>query len=145
MGRTVTEFTPYSALLGGFLIGLSAVLLMLFNGRIAGMTGILSGVLPPLSGDWQWRAAFIAGAIAGPIAYGLVSGNELALGQPVPLAMQVIGGVIVGVGVTYSSGCTSGHGVCGMARFSRRSFAATCVFMAATVATVFIIRHVIGA
>jgi hypothetical protein len=141
----VTEFTPFSAVAGGVLIGLSAVLLMYFNGKIAGMTGIFGGLLPPIASDWQWRAAFIAGAIAGPVAYVVVSGDALELGQPVSTAMQVIGGVIVGVGVTYSSGCTSGHGVCGMARFSRRSFAATCVFMAATFATVFVVRHVIGA
>jgi hypothetical protein len=145
MDQAVTEFTPYAAMIGGFLIGLSAVLLMLTNGRIAGMTGILNGVLPPVASDWPWRAAFIAGAVAGPVAYSLFSGNRIAIEVPVSTAMLVIGGLIVGVGVTYGSGCTSGHGVCGMARFSRRSFVATCVFMAATFATVFVVRHVIGA
>lgn len=140
----MTEFTPYASAIGGLLIGLSAVLLMLTNGRIAGMTGIFSGVLPPPASDWPWRAAFIAGAIAGPIAYTLATGQAIAVETPISTGMLVLGGLVVGVGVTYGSGCTSGHGVCGMARFSRRSFVATCSFMAATFATVFVVRHVIG-
>lgn len=141
----MTEFTPLAAALGGFLIGLSAVLLMLFHGRIAGMTGIVGAVLPPVASDWQWRAVFLAGAVAGPVIYSAASGNVIAIDEPVSKTMLVVGGLIVGVGVTFGAGCTSGHGVCGMARFSRRSFVATCVFMAATFATVFVIRHVIGA
>ena len=141
----MTEFTPFAAAFGGFLIGLSAVLLMLFHGRIAGMTGFVGAVLPPVASDWQWRAAFLAGAVAGPVIYSVASGNVLAIDVPVSKAMLIFGGLIVGVGVTYGGGCTSGHGVCGMARFSKRSFIATCVFMAATFATVFVVRHVIGA
>ena len=140
----MTQFTPIASTIGGILIGLSAVMLMLGNGRIAGMTGIFKGLLAQGEGDWQWRAAFLAGAIAAPMVIAAFTGISLELSFPVSPAMLVIGGVIVGIGVTYGSGCTSGHGVCGMARFSRRSFAATCVFMAATFATVYVVRHVIG-
>lgn len=139
----MTHFTPLASTIGGILIGLSALMLMLANGRIAGMTGIVNGVLSPRAGDWQWRAAFIAGAILAPVLF-VVLGTPIELSFPVSPAMVVIGGLIVGVGVTYGSGCTSGHGVCGMARFSRRSFVATCVFMASTFATVYVVRHVIG-
>jgi uncharacterized protein len=140
----VTQFTPFASTIGGILIGLSALMLMLANGRIAGMTGIVNGVLSPRAGDWQWRAAFIAGAILAPVLFVAFAGIPIELSFPVSPAMLVIGGLIVGVGVTYGSGCTSGHGVCGMARFSRRSFVATCVFMASTFATVYVVRHVIG-
>lgn len=130
--------------MGGILIGLSAVLLMAFHGRIAGMTGILGGVIPPFSSDWQWRAAFLAGAIAVPGIFVAVYGNPTGFALPASMPAMIIGGLIVGVGVTYGSGCTSGHGVCGMARLSKRSFVATCVFMAATFVTVFVVRHLIG-
>jgi hypothetical protein len=140
----LTEFTPISSAFGGFLIGLSAILLMLAHGRIAGMTGIFSALLPPFPADWQWRLAFLAGAVAGPAIYMALTGNTIAVEVPISNAALILGGLIVGVGVTYGSGCTSGHGVCGMARFSKRSFVATCVFMATTFATVFVVRHVIG-
>jgi uncharacterized membrane protein YedE/YeeE len=140
----MTEFTPALSLLGGALIGLSAVLLMAFHGRIAGMTGILSGLLPPVSSDWAWRAAFIAGAIVAPMLILGVSDHAIAYASPVPTPWVIIGGLIVGVGVYFGSGCTSGHGVCGMARLSPRSIAATATFMATSMATVFVIRHVIG-
>jgi uncharacterized protein len=135
-----TEFTPLLSLSGGVLIGASAVLLMWLNGRIAGMTGILFGMIPPLARDWHWRAAFIAGAVLAPLAW-LALGNQIAFGVPVPLTALVIGGLIVGVGVTFGGGCTSGHGVCGMARLSPRSLAATLTFMIATAITVYLIRH----
>jgi uncharacterized membrane protein YedE/YeeE len=141
----MTEFTPVASLFGGTLIGLSAVLLMAFHGRIAGMTGILSGLLPPVSSDWAWRAAFVAGAIVAPMLILNVSGDAIAYASPVPTPWVIIGGLIVGVGVYFSSGCTSGHGLCGMARLSPRSIAATLTFMATSFATVFIIRHVQGA
>lgn len=144
MPEFATPFTPYMSTLGGFLIGLSAVMLMAFNGRIAGMTGIVNGVIPPVSSDWVWRALFLAGAVAAPILMWIVSGHRVEIGVPVSTSMMVIGGLIVGAGVTYGSGCTSGHGVCGMARFSVRSLVATCVFMATTFVTVFVIRHVIA-
>ncbi|ODT66272.1 MAG: hypothetical protein ABS75_27805 [Pelagibacterium sp. SCN 63-23] len=140
----MTEFTPVMSLLGGALIGLSAVLLMAFHGRIAGMTGILTGLLPPVSTDWTWRAAFLAGAVAAPILLLSLSGQTIAYESPVPMPWIVIGGLIVGVGVYYGSGCTSGHGVCGMARLSPRSIVATLTFLGAAMVTVFIIRHVLG-
>jgi len=140
----MTEFTPFASTIGGVLIGLSAVLLMALHGRIAGMTGIVAGVLPPLASDWQWRAAFLAGAILAPVAYVAVSGATVPFQVPVSTAAMVVGGLIVGVGVTYGNGCPSGHGVCGLARFSPRSLVAVLVFMAATFATVFVTRHVLA-
>lgn len=140
----MTEFTPLMSLFGGTLIGLSAVLLMAFNGRIAGMTGILTGLLPPLASDWPWRAAFIAGAIAAPMLISAMSSEAISFESPVPTPWLVIGGLIAGVGVYFGSGCTSGHGVCGMARLSPRSIAATVIFMVAATATVFVVRHLLG-
>lgn len=139
----MTEFTPVLSLLGGALIGLSAVLLMAFHGRIAGMTGILSGMLPPLSADWGWRYAFVAGAIAAPMLLGL-SGQVIPYDSPVPLPWVMVSGLIVGAGVYFGSGCTSGHGVCGIARLSPRSIAATITFMATAIITVFVVRHLLG-
>ncbi len=139
----MTEFTPVLSLLGGALIGLSAVLLMAFHGRIAGMTGILTGLLPPLSTDWGWRAAFILGAIAAPLLLG-ASGQAIPYDSPVPLPWIVVSGLVVGVGVYFGSGCTSGHGVCGIARLSPRSITATVVFLGAAMVTVFVIRHLLG-
>jgi uncharacterized protein len=141
----VTEFTPLASLLGGALIGLAAVMLMATHGKIAGMTAILSGVLPPLSSDWAWRAAFLAGAIGAPALMVALRAIAIPFDVPVSTAALVAGGLIVGAGVTYGSGCTSGHGVCGIARLSPRSLVATATFMAATFATVFLVRHVIGA
>lgn len=140
----MTEFTPWLAIAGGALIGLSSTLLMLFHGRIAGMTGILSGLIPPVATDWQWRIAFMGGAILAP-ALILISGGDVPYAIPVSNLSLVIGGLIVGIGVFFSSGCTSGHGVCGLARFSIRSLAATITFMGFTFLTVYIIRHVVGA
>ena len=140
----MTEFTPLMSLLGGTLIGLSAVLLMVFHGRIAGMTGILTGLLPPVAPDWAWRAAFVAGAIVAPMLILSLSSEAIGFDSPVATPWLAISGLIVGVGVYFGSGCTSGHGVCGMARLSPRSIAATAIFMATTTATVFIVRHVLG-
>lgn len=139
----MTEFTPWLSLIGGILIGLSATLLMALHGRIAGMTGILAGVIPPVTGDWPWRAAFLAGAVVGPLVY-VLAGNTIPFAVPVSSAMLIIGGLIVGVGVTFGAGCTSGHGVCGIARLSPRSIVATVVFMFAAFATVYVIRHGMG-
>lgn len=139
----MTEFTPWASLGGGVLIGIAAILLMALHGRVAGMTGILSGVIPPLGTDWKWRVAFLAGAIAAPPIYLLLGGN-VSFDVPVSMVALIIGGLVVGVGVFFGSGCTSGHGVCGMARLSPRSIAATCVFMIATFITVFITRHILG-
>ena len=141
-----TLFTPLQSLGGGLLIGLAAVLSMALLGRIMGATGILAGTLFPASlGDWSWRAAMILGMVTAPLVVTLLSGTPPQIDVPVSTPMLLIGGFLVGVGVTYGGGCTSGHGVCGMARLSTRSITATLVFMVAAFATVFIVRHVIGA
>ena len=134
------HFTPWTSLAGGALIGLAAGLLVLFNGRIAGISGILGGLLPWPKGDTTWRLAFLAGLVAAPLAY--------ALAMPLPevqtdagTAALIAAGLLVGVGTRYGAGCTSGHGVCGLSRLSPRSLAATLVFMAAGFATVFVVRH----
>ena len=140
-----TPFTPLASLTGGVLIGIAAVFLMLVHGRIMGATGILAGFIAPASWrDWQWRAAVIAGMVSAPVAGLFVTGSFPAITVPVSMPMLIVGGFIVGLGVTFGSGCTSGHGVCGLARLSQRSIAATLTFMVTTFATVFILRHVIG-
>jgi uncharacterized membrane protein YedE/YeeE len=139
----ITPFTPYSSLLGGVLIGLAAVILMAFNGRIAGMTAMLGGILEPKHSDAPWRLAFLVGAIAAPFLATLL-GAEFSFASPATGSVLALGGVIVGVGVTYASGCTSGHGVCGISRLSPRSIVATATFMATTFATVTFIRHGLG-
>ena len=141
-----TAFTPFQSLAGGALIGLSAVLLMATLGRIMGATGILAGFLPPAGlAGWSWRAAVIAGMISGPLVMLALTGEFPAVEVPVSTGMLIIGGLAVGLGVTFGGGCTSGHGVCGIARLSPRSIVATLTFMAATGITVFILRHLIGA
>lgn len=140
-----TAFTPWQSLGGGVLIGLASVLLMLAVGRIMGATGILAGVFAPASvADLSWRVALLLGMLTGPTVYWLATGGMPEITVPVSMPMLLIGGFIVGVGVTYGSGCTSGHGVCGMARLSPRSIAATITFMISTGLTVFVVRHVIG-
>ena len=140
-----TEFTPLISFAGGVLIGLSAVLLMFFQGRIMGATGILSGLVTGgVPGDKSWRAAMVVGMIAGPLAVLVLTGQMPAVEVPVSLPMILIGGFIVGIGVTFGSGCTSGHGVCGIARLSPRSIIATLTFMIVAFATVYVLRHVIG-
>lgn len=139
----MTDFTPLQSLLGGALIGLSAVLLMALHGRIAGMTGILSGVIPPLAPDWQWRAAFLAGAIVAPVIY-LLAGGTIAFDVPVSTGVLVVGGLLVGIGVHFGNGCPSGHGICGLARLSPRSLVAVLTFMATALITVYLARHGFG-
>lgn len=141
----ITEFTPWTSLGGGLLIGLAAVLLMLTLGRIMGATGILAGVLTPGSAsEFRWRSAMLLGMVAGPLTYVLLGGTAPQVQIPSGTPMLIAGGLIVGVGVTIGGGCTSGHGVCGMARFSPRSITATLAFMAATAVTVYVLRHVLG-
>ncbi len=141
-----TAFTPLQSLGGGVLIGLAAVLLMGIMGRIMGATGILTGVLSPTDmADWSWRAAVILGMASGPLAVYALTGAMIDVSVPISTPMILAGGFIVGIGVTYGSGCTSGHGICGMARLSPRSIVATLIFMATNVLTVFVIRHVLGA
>jgi uncharacterized membrane protein YedE/YeeE len=140
----MTDFTPIASLSGGALIGLAAVLLMLLYGRIMGATGVLTGaLLPSGSSDRAWRLAVLAGMVSGPLAYLALTGALPAIEVPVSSAMLVIGGLAVGAGVTLAGGCTYGHGVCGIARLSPRSFVATATFMAATFVTVFVVRHVL--
>ena len=140
-----TEFTPFASFLGGSFIGLAAVLLMLFLGRIMGATGILAGLLPPQSrSESGWRLAVLLGMISGPIAYMGATGSLPELQVPVSTPMLFVGGLIVGVGVTLGSGCTSGHGVCGNARLSKRSILATLTFMLTCFLTVFLVRHGFG-
>jgi hypothetical protein len=141
-----TAFTPFQSLGGGALIGLAAVLLMATVGRVMGATGILAGLFQPANiADWSWRAAVLAGMISGPMAVLLITGDMPAVQVPASTLMLVVGGLIVGIGVTFGAGCTSGHGVCGMARLSPRSIIATLTFMITTAITVYVIRHVLGA
>lgn len=142
----MTEFTPVEAVAGGLLIGLGAVMMMALLGRIAGVTGILGGVLFPSSpAGWSWRALFIIGMIAAPAVYSLVLGHAPPFEMTGSTALNVVSGVLVGIGVTFGSGCASGHGVCGLARVSPRSITATAIFMLGAGVTVFVMRHVIGA
>lgn len=128
------------------MIGLAAVLLMALHGRILGATGILGGLLRFSDpADWRFRAALVVGMALGPLAYLLATSHSPAIDLPVSNLAIVLGGVIVGIGVSFGGGCTSGHGVCGNARFSRRSMVATVCFMAAAFATVFLVRHVMAA
>lgn len=141
-----TVFTPFQSLGGGALIGIASVLLMATMGRVMGATGILAGILQPENlADWSWRAAVLVGMISGPIAVMLLTGEFPAVQVPVSTTMLVVGGFIVGIGVTFGAGCTSGHEICGMARLSLRSFTATITFMITTAITVYVIRHVLGA
>lgn len=143
MSIDVGSFTPVFSLAGGIVIGVAAAVLVLFNGRIAGISGILGGVLGASRDDAGWRAAFIAGLIGAPI---LAS----ALGKPLVPDIQagwgeiIVAGFLVGVGTRYASGCTSGHGVCGISRGSIRSLSATATFMATGFLTVFVMRHLVG-
>lgn len=136
-------FTPWASLTGGILIGLSAALFALFNGRIAGISGIIGGLLTPRPSDRLWRVAFLAGMVGAPALWMLFhSLPTLTIDAGYP--MLVLAGLLVGVGTRYGSGCTSGHGVCGLSRLSPRSLVATLSFMAAGFVTVFIVRHLLG-
>lgn len=141
----MTEFTPIQSLAGGALIGVAVVMLMALHGRIAGVSGIIGGLLPPnIAFDWQWRAAFLGGMVVAPLLYTLVLATQIPFASPSSYVALVVGGIMVGIGVTYGSGCTSGHGVCGLARFSIRSFAAVLTFMTTAAVTVFVTRHILG-
>jgi uncharacterized protein len=138
------NFTPWTSLGGGVLIGLAAALFVLMNGRIAGISGVLGGLLQPRAGDIAWRLAFVAGILLAPTLYGLVTAlptSTIEADFPVLIAA----GLLVGVGTRFGSGCTSGHGVCGLSRLSPRSLVATMSFMAAGFATVFVTRHLLAA
>jgi uncharacterized membrane protein YedE/YeeE len=137
------HFTPWAALAGGILLGLASAMFILVNGRILGISGIVGGLLRPKAGDALWRIAFVLGMLTAPVLYLLVVG-------PVPATIDagwssvVLAGLLVGVGTRYGSGCTSGHGVCGLSRLSLRSLAATLAFMGAGFVTVFLLRHVVA-
>lgn len=138
-----SQFTPWASFGGGLLIGLAAAMLLLLNGRIAGISGIVGGLLRPVRGDKAWRAAFVLGLIGAPLLYRSF--------LPLPAvqvdaggATLIVAGLLVGLGTRYGSGCTSGHGVCGLSRLSPRSLVATAAFMVAGFAAVFIVRHLIG-
>jgi hypothetical protein len=141
----MSNFTPIASALGGALIGVSATLLLTLNGKVAGVSGIFGGLLDATGEDREWRASFLAGLLlAGTIAAWLQPG---AIGRPpaLPLGLMVIAGLLVGIGTQLASGCTSGHGVCGISRGSKRSVAATLAFVSAGVVTVHILRHVLRA
>jgi uncharacterized membrane protein YedE/YeeE len=136
------HFTPWASLAGGMLIGLAAAMLVLFNGRVAGVSTIVGGLLAPRRGEIAWRLAFVVGLLAAPALMALVSKN------PIPridagFTTLVVAGLLVGVGTSYGSGCTSGHGVCGLSRLSPRSLVATLAFMGAGIVTVFVARHLV--
>lgn len=138
-----TSFTPWTALAGGLLIGIASVAFVLLLGRVAGISGIVAGMLRPRRADFGWRVAFVGGLLAAPAAYGLAAGFpkvEINAGMPALVAA----GLMVGIGTRYGSGCTSGHGVCGLSRLSPRSLVATVAFMAAGFITVFIVRHLLA-
>lgn len=139
-----TPFTPWASLLGGVLIGLAAALVMAVFGRIAGIAGITRRALPGLAGDWAWRLAFVAGLVLAPPLARLATGAAVTQSVPSGLLAMGLAGLLVGFGTGYGSGCTSGHGVCGLARLSRRSAVAVATFFATAVVTVFVLRHVIG-
>ncbi|GAB7542422.1 YeeE/YedE family protein [Cupriavidus sp. 8B] len=139
-----THFTPWSALGGGLLIGVAAAALVLFNGRIAGISGIVGGLLRPRRAETGWRIAFVLGLLAAPLLwrlFGTLPESRVDAGA----GLLVVAGLLVGLGTRYGAGCTSGHGVCGLSRLSPRSLAATAAFMAAGFATVFVARHLLGA
>jgi len=140
----MANFTPISAAIGGALIGISAVLLMLFNGRVAGITGIAAGLLDPASSDRGWRATFIIGLIAAPLSAMLLGYIVPTPQMPSGMVTTVVAGLLVGFGTRLGNGCTSGHGICGMARLSTRSIAATMIFMVTAIIVVALMRHGIG-
>ena len=141
----MTEFTPFASLAGGVMIGLAAVVFMAANGRIAGISGIVAGLLPPVDAAGAvTRLAFVAGLVAAPLAYFAATGAPPAQTVTGNLPLAVVAGLLVGFGAVHGGGCTSGHGVCGLSRLSARSAVATVTFMAAAAIVVFVTRHVLG-
>jgi uncharacterized protein len=140
----MTDFTPISAAIGGGLIGLSAALLMLLTGRIAGVSGILGGLLSPGMGDKDWRIAFIAGLILASLIANVIGFEIPSPKMPMSWSTVIVAGLLVGFGARLGGGCTSGHGICGVARLSARSIAATAIFMAAAIIVVAFTHHVLA-
>ncbi|MFO0579348.1 MAG: YeeE/YedE family protein [Polyangia bacterium] len=139
----MNNFTPLPALIGGLLIGSAAALMLLLKGRIAGISGIVGGLLQPSHGDTSWRGLFILGLMAAPLIL-LATGRLPQMTNVASDRTLILAGLLVGFGTRLGSGCTSGHGVCGLARRSKRSLVATLVFMASGALTVWVVRHVIG-
>jgi uncharacterized membrane protein YedE/YeeE len=137
-------FTPFASLLGGALIGLAASLLLLGDGKVAGISGIVAGVLSPQRGDVAWRVVFLLGIASGALVMRARAPELFAVARVQPVALYVVAGLLVGYGTRLGYGCTSGHGVCGVSRLSKRSLVATASFMAAGFATVYVVRHVLG-
>jgi len=137
------NFTPVSGLIGGLLIGLATVLMMLLNGRIAGISGIVGGLLARNGSEVGWRAVFVVGLLLGAFIYMLATGGALPVRVEASLPVMVVAGLLVGFGTRLGSGCTSGHGISGIARLSKRSVVATLVFMGAGIVTVFLTGHVL--
>lgn len=138
------NFTPVSAFLGGLLIGLAAAVLFLVNGRIAGISGILGNLLSPTRNDIAWRVVFLLGLVVGTMLWRLVDPSDHGITVTASVPTLIIGGLLVGLGTRIGGGCTSGHGVCGIARLSRRSITATAAFMGSAMITVYLARHVLG-
>jgi uncharacterized membrane protein YedE/YeeE len=138
------NFTPVSALIGGLMIGSAASLLLWLNGRIAGVSGIAWNLIARPREDSGWRLAFLIGLVLGALVYRLASSDTLVLSIEASWPVLILGGVLVGFGTQLGGGCTSGHGVCGIARLSPRSVFATLVFLASGIATVFVVRHLLG-
>ena len=140
-----THFTPWSSLAGGIILGVASALFILINGRVLGISGILGGLLPPKAGDTLWRLAFLAGMFAAPWVFTTLAPSELITPPQIDAdtLMLIVAGLLVGIGTRYGSGCTSGHGVCGLSRMSPRSLVATLSFMAAGFLTVYVVRHLI--
>lgn len=138
-----TNFTTWTSLAGGLLIGLATVIFLMFNGRIAGISGIVGGLVKPKRGDISWRVAFVSGLVLSPLAYALVF-TLPKIQVEANYYVLIVAGLLVGIGTRYGSGCTSGHGVCGLSRRSPRSIVATMGFMLAGFVTVYILRHLIG-
>ena len=139
----MTNFTPWSALGGGALIGISASILLLLNGRVAGISGILGGLVRPRAEETSWRALFIVGLLVGGVVLFLLRPASFGA-APVSLPLAIVAGVFVGFGTRLGSGCTSGHGVCGLSRYSSRSLAATMTFMATGAMAAFVVQHLVG-
>lgn len=138
------NFTPWAGLAGGTLIGIATALLILFNGRIAGITGIIGGLFKPVANDIAWRIAFVLGLIVAPMVWQLFK-NLPETNIDASNGLLIFAGIVVGISTRYGSGCTSGHGVCGISRLSPRSIVATLAFMGTGFLTVFVVRHLLGA
>ena len=137
------NFTPVSGLLGGVLIGIASALMLLFSGRITGISGIVGGLLIPKGSEAAWRAVFVVGLLLGAAIYMLVAGGAGLVRIETSVPVLIFAGLLVGFGTRFGSGCTSGHGVCGIGRLSTRSITATLVFMGVAAITVFLVRHVV--